>query len=240
MRTQEGSKLKLRRFERPGTIKKYVYNALRQQLLNSEYKSNRRLIEKQITEQLGVSRTPVREALASLASDGLLVATRHGYRVPEFSRDDVLNIFEVRRLLEPVAARQAAENHSDVGLVEMQRAIEKEKESHARDAIAPFIRANVIFRENWLKRTRNPLLLALLARAVYSLQAIRFHTLSEPAIREFVIERQQAFLAAIKVGDADRAEQIQLETVQGSERLIRAAMFAALENGTKSGGQGSP
>jgi DNA-binding GntR family transcriptional regulator len=222
---RDASEMKLPRFERPATIKEHVYNTLRQQLLHNEHRPNGRLVEKQITDQLGVSRTPVREALSWLASDGLLVATKHGYKVPEFSREDVLNVFEVRMLLEPVAARQAADNSSDVGLVEMRRAIDQEKAAHAKGAVPPFLHANVSFRENWLKRTRNPLLLALLARAVHSLQAIRFRTLSEKPIREFIIERQEALLAAIKAGNADEAERIQLGTVQGSAKLMRAVLF---------------
>lgn len=222
------SELKLRKFERPATIKEHVYNTLREQLLHNKYPPNGRLIEKQITEQLGVSRTPVREALSWLASDGLLVATKHGYKVPEFSREDVLNVFEVRMLLEPMAARQAAENPSDVGLAEMLRAIQDERAAHAKGSVSPFLRANVRFRESWLKRTRNPLLLALLARAVHSLQAIRFRTLSEKAVREFIIDRQQALLAALKAGDADGAERIQLGTVKGSADLMREILFPEL------------
>ena len=222
---RHASEMKLPRFERPATIKEHVYNTLREQLLHNEHEPNGRLVEKQITDQLGVSRTPVREALSWLASDGLLVATKHGYKVPEFSREDVLNVFEVRMLLEPVAARQAADNASDVGLAEMQRAIDREKVAHSKGAVPPFLRANVSFRENWLKRTRNPLLLALLTRAVHSLQAIRVRTLSEKSIREFIIGRQQALLAAIKAGNADEAERIQLGTVQGSAKLMRAILF---------------
>jgi DNA-binding GntR family transcriptional regulator len=218
--------MKLPRFERPATIKEHVYNTLRQRLLHSEHKPNGRLVEKQISDQLGVSRTPVREALSWLASDGLLVATKHGYKVPEFSREDVLNIFEVRMLLEPIAARQAADNPSDVGLAEMQRAIDQEKAAHAKGDVPPFLRANVSFRENWLKRTRNPLLLALLSRAVHSLQAIRFRTLSEKSIREFIIDQQQALLAAIKAGNANDAERIQLDTVQRSGKLMQEILFA--------------
>lgn len=223
------SELKLQRFERPATIKAHVYNTLREQLLHNRYEPNGRLIEKQITEQLGVSRTPVREALSLLASEGFLVPTKHGYKVPEFSREDVLNVFEVRMLLEPKAARQAAENPSDVGLAEMLRAIQDEKAAHAKGAVSPFLRANVRFRENWLKRTRNPLLLALLARAVHSLQAIRLRTLSEKPVREFIIDRQQALLAALKAGDADEAEQIQLGTVKGSADLMREILFPELK-----------
>lgn len=220
------SELKLRRFERPGTIKEHVYNTLREQLLHNEYKPNGRLVEKQITDQLGVSRTPVREALSWLANDGLLVSTKHGYKVPEFTREDVLNVFEVRMLLEPMAARQAAENRSAVGLHEMERAIEEEVAAHKKGTVPPFVRANLRFRENWLKRTRNPLLLALLTRAVHSLQAIRYRTLSERSVREFIMESQQALLAAIKIGDADEAARIQLRTVQGSAKLMREVLFS--------------
>lgn len=226
---QNVSEMKLRRFERPATIKEHVYNTLREQLLHNEHKPNGRLIEREITDQLGVSRTPVREALSWLASDGLLVATKHGYKVPEFTREDVLNVFEVRMLLEPVAARQAAENPSSIGLAEMQRAIQEEKAAHAKGAVSRFLRANVSFRDHWLKRTRNPLLLALLTRAVHSLQAIRFRTLSEKAIREFIMDQQQALLAAIKAGDADEAARIQLSTVKGSAKLMRETMFPELK-----------
>jgi len=226
---RKAGEIKLRQMERPATIKTQVYNTLRAQLLHNEHRPNKRLVEKEITDQLGVSRTPVREALAWLANDGLLVATKHGYKVPEFTWEDVLNVFEVRTLLEPVAARQAAENRSDVGLVEMQRAIEAEQVAHAKGSIQPFLRANVRFREAWLKRTRNPLLLALLTRAVHSLQAIRFRTLSERSIREFIIERQQALLAAIEAGDADEAERIQRGTVKGSGELMRATMLPELK-----------
>ncbi len=219
------SELKLERFERPATIKEHVYHTLREQLLHNKHKPNGRLVEKQITDQLGVSRTPVREALAWLASDGLLVATKHGYKVPEFTPEDVFNVFEVRMLLEPIAARQAAENRSDVGLAEMRRAIEEEKAAHAKGIVPPFLRANVRFRENWLSRIRNPLLLALLARAVHSLQAIRLRTLSEASVREFIIDRQRALLASIKAGNPDKAERIQLGTVKGSAELMRKMLF---------------
>ena len=73
------------------------------------------------------------------------MATKHGYKVPEFTREDVLNVFEVRMLLEPMAARQAAENRTDIGLAEMQRAIDEEKAAHAKGTVPPFLRANVRF-----------------------------------------------------------------------------------------------
>jgi DNA-binding GntR family transcriptional regulator len=217
--------LKLAQVKRPVTIKEQVYLTLREQLLHRQPGPNGRIVEKQITDALGVSRTPVREALSLLASEGLLVSTHHGYKVPEFLLDDVLNVFEVRMLLEPVAARQAAENSSTVGLSEMRRAIEGEKAAHAKGDVTRFLRANSSFREHWHKRTRNPLLLAFLTRTVHSLQAIRFRTLSDRPIREFVIERHEALWAAIQAGKPDQAARVQVSTIQGFENLVRLRIF---------------
>ncbi len=69
----------------------------------------------------------------------------------------------------------------------------------------------------------------MLTRAVHSLQAIRFRTLSEKAIREFIMDQQEALLAAIKAGDADEAARIQLSTVKGSAKLMRETMFPELK-----------
>src|ERR1700759_5744247 len=88
--------LKLPQVSRPITVTEQVAAPLREPLLHGQPGPNGRIVEKQITDALGVSRTPVREALSRLASEGLIVSTRHGYKVPEFSLDDVLHLVEVR------------------------------------------------------------------------------------------------------------------------------------------------
>ena len=217
--------MKLPQVSRPVTVKEQVYLTLREQLLHGQPGPNGRIIEKQITDALGVSRTPVREALSRLASEGLLLSTRHGYKVPEFSLDDVLHLFEVRMLLEPAAARQAAENNSTAGLSEMRRAIDDEKVAHAKGAVTRFLRAHSVFRELWLKRARNPLLLAALTRTVHSLQAIRRRTMSDGPMREFMIETHEALLAAIKDRRPDDAARVQANSIRGFEELVKKRIF---------------
>jgi DNA-binding GntR family transcriptional regulator len=221
--------LKLPQVKRPVTIKEQVYLTLREQLLHSQPGPNGRIIEKQLTDALGVSRTPVREALSWLASEGLLVSTQHGYKVPEFSLNDVLYLFEVRMLLEPAAARQAAENSSTAGLAEMRRAIENEKVAHAKGDIMRFLRAHSNFRELWLKRARNPLLLQALTRTVQSLQAIRRRTMSDGLMREFMIETHEALLTAIQEGRPDEAARVQTNSIQCFENLVRKRIFNTTE-----------
>ena len=83
---------------------------LRELILGGELAAGQRVTEVAISEQLGVSRTPVREALAVLAQEGLLgAAGNRGYLVQEFGSKDIEDAIEVRGLLEGAAARMVAE-----------------------------------------------------------------------------------------------------------------------------------
>ncbi|WP_213774251.1 GntR family transcriptional regulator [Bradyrhizobium sp. dw_78] len=87
-----------------------IFEKLRDAVLNGQFAPGERLQEVRLTEQLGASRTPVRAALQKLASDGLLdYVPNHGYRMREFSVAEIVYAFEVRAVLEGLAARLAAE-----------------------------------------------------------------------------------------------------------------------------------
>jgi GntR family transcriptional regulator, vanillate catabolism transcriptional regulator len=87
-----------------------VLENLRDAVLSGQFAPGERMHEVKLTEQLGASRTPVRAALQKLASEGLLDhAPNHGYRMRDFSTAEIANAFEVRSVLEGLAARLAAE-----------------------------------------------------------------------------------------------------------------------------------
>jgi DNA-binding GntR family transcriptional regulator len=206
--------LRLPVLPRPTTVKEHVYRALRDQLTHGNLAPNQRIFEKDLTEQLGVSRTPVREALGRLASEGLLVATLRGYRVPEFTQQDMINLSEIRLLLEPQAARQAAANPSDTALAEMRKAIAEEVAAHANADVNAFLKAHMHFRSAWMQRVSNPLLLETLAKTMHSLQLIRRWTMSDPVIRGVMIEAHRALLKAVEKRDPARAQAVQTESIR--------------------------
>jgi GntR family transcriptional regulator of vanillate catabolism len=89
---------------------KNVALRIREMILRGELRPGERLAEIGLAERLGVSRTPIRQALPALAREGLLAAAgRRGYVVRSFSPDDVLDAIETRGLLEGLAARRIAE-----------------------------------------------------------------------------------------------------------------------------------
>jgi GntR family transcriptional regulator, rspAB operon transcriptional repressor len=92
------------------TIRQKVHKHIREQILNGDIGPNRRLIETKIAEEIGTSRTPVREALHSLEQEGLIESLpRIGYRVKEISDQEAIEIWEIRSAIETLAARWACE-----------------------------------------------------------------------------------------------------------------------------------
>jgi GntR family transcriptional regulator of vanillate catabolism len=109
---------------------KNVALRLREMILRGELAPGERLAELTLAERLGVSRTPIRQALPALAREGLLAAAgRRGYVVRSFSPQDVLDAIETRGLLEGLAARRVAERGASSELLEKLKACLAEGDS---------------------------------------------------------------------------------------------------------------
>ena len=205
---------------RPLTLRDYVYQLLLERLGTGRYGINKRIIEKDLVDQLDVSRTPVRDALARLAAEGFLVSTKHGYRVPNITKDDIEFMTEMRAIVEPQAAQQAAENDTKTGIAEMHRAISDEETSHRNDNAIGFERAHLIFRSAWLSRVRNPLLLETAGKSLVTLQLIRHIALRHEEIRSHIIESHKGLLEAIEEKSPEKANAIQKKRVLEFHNLL--------------------
>jgi DNA-binding GntR family transcriptional regulator len=219
------ARLTLSQLDRPLTVTEHVYRVLHERLLHGDLGPNERITEKDVTEQLSVSRTPVREAFAKLASEGFLVATKRGYKVPDFSLTDIADISEARLLLEPAAARRVTENPSPETLRDMQQAINREISAHAKGDVEAFLQAHLAFRTAWLAQTQNPLLAGALRKTIHALQLIRRRTMSDSLMREFLIDSHKLLLAAIIAGDPNRSELVQAERIRRFRDLLLDRVF---------------
>ena len=115
----------------------WVYEEVRQAIIELRLKPGEALREAAIAEQLGVSKTPVREALARLEQEGLVETTSFkGAVVSGYSPEDLQEIYELRELLEGAAARAAAASASDETLTRLASLVAESRELHAKDDLA--------------------------------------------------------------------------------------------------------
>ena len=118
--------------EATGSLGDQVYRAIKEDVLSARIGRDELLLEQALAERYGVSKTPVREALRLLAHEGLLrVLPRKGYMLRPVGIQDVVEVFELRRILEPALCAEAARRRTTEQLAKMEESVEIER--HLRD-----------------------------------------------------------------------------------------------------------
>jgi DNA-binding GntR family transcriptional regulator len=155
---------------RPAAAKDQAYASIRADILSGALREGERLTEQRLAKNLGISRTPVREAIGRLIHEGF-VERRRGYdtRVARFPKDELDQIFQIRRLLESYGARRAAELASEEQIALLQ-SLSDTMARHTPPASPADFRiisqANERFHATVMDASRSPRLKALLSMAV--------------------------------------------------------------------------
>ena len=171
-----------------------VFHSIREDILNGKYQANEELKEKNIGDDLGVSRTPVREALRQLELEGLVhIIPNKGAFVEGVTLQDVKDIYEIRTLLEGLCARWAAERITQEQLEELEEIV----------FLSDFHR----FHERVYEACASKELTRVLRDYHHYLQRIRRITLEEKARAHASINEHRAIAEALKARDARTAEE---------------------------------
>ncbi len=199
-----------------------AYDELRERLRRGQVAPDDRLVDTEIARELVVSRMPVREALLQLVAEGYLVSTARGYRVPTLTRQDVTEIFEVRRLLEPRAAALAARDLQPDAAARLSRALAEARDAVARGDFSGLFHANVDFREAWLGAVRNTRLASTITRFIDHVQTVRYGTLRDAATQQVVIAGLTELHDAMLRHDSVVAQDCMLGFIHSAERSFAA------------------
>ncbi|MBK7017363.1 MAG: GntR family transcriptional regulator [Sulfuritalea sp.] len=192
--------------ERPAGLADRVYYELRDNIGSHQIRPGERLQEVSLAAQLGVSRTPVREALARLESEGMIVVEGRGFVVPELTDADIEEIYQLRFLLEPAAARIAvAEVSSPTDLASMSSAVDDSVAAEKTGDFRAFLEANSRFHNAWRALIPNRRMSKLLDQYVGHVRFLRVLTLGDPGARKAALAGMKAIHAAFRKRDAEAA-----------------------------------
>jgi len=201
-----------------------VYTSLQAHLRNGSIAAGQPLQEVQLAELLGVSRTPVREAMMRLASEGLLSAEGRSFVVPELTMADVDHIYEVRFLIEPAALRSIAACAADpVVRAPIDAALADAVAAHQAGNAGGFREAAARFRAAWLELVVNPRLVRVVEQYSDHMHHIRAMTLGDPEVRAVVLHGLTQIAMALAKGDGDAAAAAMYENLRQAKKAFIAA-----------------
>lgn len=173
-------------------------DALRQAILTGRLKPGERLSEVQVANALGISRTPVRESLRSLAAAGLLRQEEGGLTVARVELDEVDRIYESRIALERLTAAAAARRATPEQCTVMAAAITQSAAAGERNDLPEVLIANVRFHRQVALAAANPATLKLLETVWDQIVLFRASVLSDPEEERQVLQEHRLVLAAIR------------------------------------------
>jgi len=214
---------KLQALARPESLSDRVYTTLREYLRAGRIPAGQPLQEAALAAQLGVSRTPVREALARLATDGLVVAEGRSFTLPELTVADIEDIYALRFLLEPEALRLAAATRPDrARLAPLRRALDDMAAAHDAGDGAGFMEANYRYRDAWTALVPNKRLVRAIQLYADHVRYLRAFTLDDAGVRADVLRRLKQLLAALAAGEGDAAAQAMRAHLDSAKRILLA------------------
>lgn len=200
-----------------------IYLQLKNLLRTGAFAPAERLVDAAIAQQLGVSRTPVREALHRLAADGLLETSAGGFQVVTPTREDMAEIFEMRRLLEPPAASQAAQRIDADAYAALRAALAQARDAAKAEDFTPFAAANYAFRAAWVAQVPSRRLRETMLRFDDQAGLVRRRTLVIPAARAEALALLEQWAAAFERRDEGEAARVARAFIDAAERFFQLA-----------------
>ncbi|NLX63929.1 MAG: GntR family transcriptional regulator [Clostridiaceae bacterium] len=209
-------------------LRDVIFETLRKAIISGDIKPGERLMEVSLANQMGVSRTPVREAIRRLEAEGLVTMTpRKGTHVAELSVKDIMDVLEVRTVLDKLATNLAAKRMQPSQLKALENVHKQYIACVEKNNIEGAIKKDVEFHDIIYAASGNPRLVAVagsLREHIYRFRVI-YMSGGDP-IAENVLNEHEEILAALKSADGDLASNL-------AEKHIRNQMETIIKTVTE-------
>lgn len=202
-------------------LRELVLTSLREAIFNGTLKPRERLMEVQLAQELGVSRTPVREALRKLEQEGFInIIPRKGAYVAELSLKDIEDVFEIRIALEGLAASLCAERITGEELRELERLLLAKEIYIQHQDLQQVVVVDGDFHATLYQGSHNARLKNILENLRDQIQRYRTTSLSFPGRMDISLKEHRQILQAITKGDGAKASLLLQEHLQNTKKTL--------------------
>jgi len=215
-------------------VRERVYEYLKTAILSGHLNPGERLTEEYLAETLGVSRTPVREALHKLESEGLIkIRKKRGFIVSRDSKEEVEELFELRSILEGYALRVISESVSEETLHRLEEFIQNAEEALRRKKIEDIFKWNTRFHDTLHELVANK---TRLHRLIVNMRKYvlrhRKDTLRYPDGGRRSVEGHRKIVMALQLKDPDLCERVMREHIREAKEDALQSLFGNIKEGT--------
>lgn len=210
------------------TLNREAYKALRKAILGRKIPPGQKLVVRALAEGLGLSPTPVKEALSALEREGLVVAVPHrGYFVLEPGLEDVREIYSLREVLEGLAARLAVQNHGKALLRKLERLFEKQCQAADQRDIEAYGDLDLAFHRCFWEASGNKRLLATAETIDGQIRMLINSSAAIPGRLSRSRAEHESILQAVRDGNPEAAEAAMRTHVRNAGQALEGFLSQA-------------
>jgi len=203
------------------TLREVIFTTLREAIIMGELKPGERLMEVQLAEKMGVSRTPVREAIRKLELEGFVeMIPRKGAHVAKLTAKDIMDVLEVRASLDALAASLAAERITEDELKELKH-IKTQLENYVqKDNLQNIVKKDIEFHDVIYHASKNDKLIQIVNNLREQVYRFRVIYLKDLGSSKEVIREHEEIFEAIRLRDRELAAEVARKHIRNQEQMI--------------------
>ena len=210
----------------PGLLYSKVFIQIENNILNGKYKSGHNFTEKGLAEELGVSRTPVREALRQLELEGLVKSIPNkGVTVVGISEQDIEDIYYIKMSIEGLAARLAAQRIDEAELSGLEEIVDLTEFYLKKNDFERLLLLDSQFHETIFRASKNWPLKNMLRNLHNYVKGARINSLSSPGRANKMLEEHRRILNAIKEKNPDKAEELTKQHIANTMKNLHEVVL---------------
>ncbi|OXT02777.1 transcriptional regulator [Notoacmeibacter marinus] len=210
--------------ERPKSLRELALEHLRNSIIDGSLKMGQVLSERKISEELGVSKSPVREALAQLRDEGLVsIEPQKGARVFSLSEPEVTQICDFRQAIETAAFELALSRDPDGLARDMRRVVNDMERERARGNEKAYLSLDTSFHQLIFEHAQNDYLTASYTRYIGKIAALRTHLSKLPKHTELSFDEHKKIAVSVREGDMAKIKSLLKEHIDRTRQAYKSA-----------------